>query len=210
MGLFDTVGSVIDVFNQGNGKDIDAIASKSGLSASQVTSVLAAAIPMILKAINRNNQTDEGLSKFDQALQDHAEDNSHDSLEAYVQNADEEDGDKMLGHVLQDKDSVITRLADAFGITPAAVKRVLVLVVPVLISYFAKEKKNKRLDSEQVRKQTQEAANDELVKKSQEGGLLGSVLGGLFGADNAPAHQQTADDSDDSILGSILDMFNQK
>ncbi|EFR31607.1 DUF937 domain-containing protein [Eremococcus coleocola] len=210
MGLFDTVGSVIDVFNQGNGKDIDAIASKSGLSASQVTSVLAAAIPMILKAINRNNQTDEGLSKFDQALQDHAEDNSHDSLEAYVQNADEEDGDKMLGHVLQDKDSVITRLADAFGITPAAVKRVLVLVVPVLISYFAKEKKNKGLDSEQVRKQTQEAANDELVKKSQEGGLLGSVLGGLFGADNAPTHQQTADDSDDSILGSILDMFNQK
>lgn len=207
MGLFDNFGNALDIFTNTKQEDVDAIAEKAGISSSKVSSILAAGLPLILKAINRNNQTDEGLSSFDKALNDHANDKSYGSVKDYVDGrtaADEEDGDKMLGHVFQDKDSIIERLAQTFDIEPAAVKRVLILLVPVLMSYFAKEKKDKNLSPEEVKKHTEEV-DKEVHQKNQDGGLFGNILDMAGG--NQTQSDQAAKDDDHGLLDSILNMF---
>ena len=199
MGLFENFGNALDIFTNTKQEDVDAIAEKAGISSSKVSSILAAGLPLILKAINRNNQTDEGLSSFDKALNDHANDKSYGSVKDYVNGrtaADEEDGDKMLGHVFQDKESIIDRLAQTFDIEPAAVKRVLILLVPVLMSYFAKEKKDKNLSPEEVKKHTEEV-DKEVHQKNQDGGLFGNILDMAGGNQTQSCLLYTSDAADE-------------
>ena len=133
-------------------------------------------------------------------MNDHANDKSYGSVKDYVNGrtpADEEDGDKMLGHVFQDKESIIDRLAQTFDIEPAAVKRVLILLVPVLMSYFAKEKKDKNLSPDEVKKHTEEV-DKEVHQKNQDGGLFGNILDMAGG--NQTQSDQAAKDDDHGLL----------
>ncbi|WPC08581.1 DUF937 domain-containing protein [Globicatella sp. PHS-GS-PNBC-21-1553] len=155
MGLFDTAGSLMDILSKVDSNDVTAISDRAGIDASQASSIVGMALPLILKAINNNTSTEEGLIAFDNALKDHANDTHFDSVADYTRKADVEDGDKMLNHLFGNKTGIIEKIADTLGLSPAAVKRVLVLVAPLLIKYMADNKKNKQLTAEEVRRQAQ-------------------------------------------------------
>lgn len=167
MGLFDTADSLMDILSKVDSNDVTAISDRAGIDASQASSILGMALPLILKAINNNTSTEEGLISFDNALKDHANDTNFDSVADYAQKADAEDGDKMLGHLFGNKVGIIEKIAETLGLSPDAVKRVLVLVAPLLIKYMADNKKNKQLTAEEVRKQAQ-AEEETLQSKYEE------------------------------------------
>lgn len=201
MSIFDTANSLIDLFTQGTKEDISAISNRSGVDPVQASSIVGVALPLILKAINNNTKTDEGLTSFDEALKQHENDTKYDTVAEYAQNVDTEDGDKMLGHLFNGQSSIIDKVADTLGITPAAVKRVLVIVAPILIKYLADTKKNNQLSPEQVRRQTT-IEQERYQESTNNGGLLGGILGGLL---DQLGGQQTPVTQNKGIVESLLD-----
>ena len=222
MGLFDSAGSLMDILSKVDSNDVTAISDRAGIDASQASSIVGMALPLILKAINNNTSTEEGLIAFDNALKDHANDTHFDSVADYTRKADVEDGDKMLNHLFGNKT----------GLSPAAVKRVLVLVAPLLIKYMADNKKNKQLTAEEVRRQAQteeETLQNQYEKqirryeeqieqlKRQQAQQQGQVTQQTERREDyipkipqQPGNSTTNDGAFGGILGSLIEQMSQK
>lgn len=206
MGLFDTAGSLIDIFTQNSNDDLSAISNRASVDTNQASSIIGVALPLILKAINQNTQSEEGLISFDNALRQHENDTNFDSVADYAQKADAEDGDKMLGHLFNNKTGIIDKIADTLGLTPEAVRNVLVIVAPLLIKYLADMKKNKQLSAEDIRQQTQ--IEQERVQRQYQpdnnGGLVGGILGGLLGQVTGQQSNKQGGSIVESLLNSLF------
>lgn len=230
MNLFSTANNLIDLFSKSSEQDLTAVSQKAGVPAKDAASVLALGLPLLMGAINKNTQTDEGLASFNQALKDHADDPQFDNLAGYAQDIDTQEGDKVLNHLLpNNKGTIIDQIANTLGLSPQAVKNVLIIAAPLLIKYFAQNKKNQGLNREQVRQQTRQE-QDNLARQANDnggllGGLVGSVLGGALGntsnnnnggllgsviegALGGNKSNQTNQQQDGGLLGSLLDLLN--
>ncbi|MBD3948404.1 DUF937 domain-containing protein [Tuanshanicoccus lijuaniae] len=204
MSIFENVGSLIDLFSQGSQTDVQAISERAGIDSKQASSVISLALPLILKAINHNTQTDEGLQSFDNALAEHANDPSFPTVAEQVNNVDMNDGSKMLDHIIPNQQGIIDKIADTLGLTPEGVRNTLVLVAPLLIHYLAKSKNNRQLTPEQIREQA--AAEQRAVEQeTNNGGLLGGLLEGVFGQMTHPKQQETTENN--GLLGSLFDLL---
>lgn len=210
MNFFENAGSLLDLLNNSTTQDLDLVSQKAGLNAGQTASIMSVALPLILKAINRNTSTADGLASFNQALKDHADDPQFDSLAGYAENVDTNDGDKMLTHVLSDnKGGIIEQIANTLGLTPDAVKRVLIIVTPLLINYFAQNKKSQGLNRDQVREQmTREQTQIEQQASNSTGDLFGGILGSLINSTLNTGSNQSQSTSTGGLLGSLLDLIN--
>ncbi|MBR7927123.1 DUF937 domain-containing protein [Aerococcaceae bacterium zg-ZUI334] len=204
MSIFENVGSLIELFSQGNESDVQAISNRAGINSQQANSIISLALPLILKAINNNTQTDEGLQSFDNALTEHANDPSYPTVAEHVNNVDMSDGSKMLDHIIPNQQGIIEKIADTLGLTPEGVRNTLVLVAPLLIHYLAKAKNNQQLTPEQIRQQT--AAEQRAVEQeTHNGGLLGGLLEGVFNQMTGQTHQSPT--ADKGLLESIFDLL---
>ena len=154
MGIFNNFDNIIDLFTNSSTQDMEAISNNAGIEKSKTGAIIAMALPMILKAMSKNNQKPGGLDAFNKAINDHAQGPDYDSVSDYVQKADTQDGDKMLNHVFEDKGTIIERIANTIGVEPAAVKRVLILLAPLVLKHIAGNAKNKQLDKDGLQKET--------------------------------------------------------
>lgn len=207
MGLFDNVGSLLDLFvDNDQAAEKQTLAKRADVSATDFGKVAAVGLPAILKALQRNSADEKGLESLNEALTKHQDVKQYQSVNQVAEHVDPEDGDKILGHVFNDKGSIIDRIADSVGMSPAAVKRVLVLLAPVVLKYLADMKSEKHLDKAGLQKETQATAKKvtkSLQEDTRKKGLLGELLGGLSGGNDA----KKAKDSDDGILDDVLKMF---
>lgn len=207
MGLFDNVNNLLDLFVQDqNAAGPQALANRADVSVSDFSKVAAIGLPAILQAIQRNANDDNGLNALNEALDQHQDVEQYQSVNQLSQNIDPQDGDKILGHVFNDKQSIIDRIADTVGISPAAVKRILILLAPLVLKYLADRKKAKNLDKDGLQQETRVAARnatESLQPEARSGGLLGSLLEGLTGNSTTQKKQ----DNDDGILDDIFRMF---
>lgn len=207
MGLFDNVGNLFDLFVQDeNAVERDTLAKRADVSTSDFGKVAALGLPAILKALQRNSADEQGLDALNEALTKHQDVRNYQSVNQVAEQVDPEDGDKILGHVFTDKGSIIDRIAESVGMTPAAVKRVLVLMAPVVLKFLADRKNESNLDKTGLQRETEVAANKatkSLESSRQSGGILGDLLGGLFGGNKS----NPVGKSDDGILDDILNKF---
>ncbi|EHR36247.1 DUF937 domain-containing protein [Facklamia languida] len=209
MGLFDQFNP-LDLLLNDNQEATGNLADKAGLDRADFGKIATMGLPLILSQINRNNQSQEGLESFNNALKQHEDVNNYQSFDELTRQVDTEDGDKILGHVFQDKDTLIERIANTLGLTPAAVKRALVVIAPLILKYLAERKSNQNLDREGVQRETQstiDRMNDSLRQHGQEslghGGPLDSLLEGLNQGSN-PQNQANHKNSQGGLLGNIL------
>lgn len=211
MGLFDQFNP-LDLLNDGSQQSTRNLADKAGLDISDFGKVASMGLPLILSQINKNNQTPEGLESFDNALKKHEDVKNYQSMDELTQQVDTEDGDKILGHVFQDKNTLVERLANTLGLTPAAVKRALVVIAPLVLKYLADRKSNQNLDRDGLQRETSstiDRMNDSLRQRGQEsvgnGGLLDSLLDGLSqGQTSSPQSTNPKQESNGGLLGNIL------
>ena len=148
------------------GDAVGKVSEQTKADSSQIQQVIAAALPLLVSGMTQNAQTDEGAESLNNALEQHAVKDTSD-IAKLIEEVDAEDGKKVVGHVLGDKKSDITKaLAKKTGLTSKQVMSVLAIIAPILLSMLGSHKQENNVQSNGL------------------GGLLGSLLGGDAAASN--------------------------
>ena len=99
---------------------LDTIGKSAKVSKKDVGNVLSTALPVLLTGMQNNSSTKAGAASLEQALADHAKADTSD-VASFLKNADVEDGQKILAHVLgnenEDVQKAIAERAKEKGIT---------------------------------------------------------------------------------------------
>ena len=143
------------------GQQIVASAAKQlGINESQAQTAVAAAVPFLLSALNKNAQGGgaEGISN---ALNQH-DGSILDNLSGFLgQGGNQQDGLGILGHVLGNKQqNVESAISQQSGLNMGQVTQILALGAPIVMGYLGKQKQSAGLDSNGI------------------AGLLGGLVGG--------------------------------
>lgn len=211
MSLINNIGSLVGMFTQPDqNEESKQLAKRAGVDTKDFGKIAAIALPLLLQAMNINNQNSKGLTSFNQALNQHQTKNNYDSLNQFAQNVDTEDGDKIVSHVLQDdKQKISDNLAGRLGVSSDTVKKVLAVLAPLVIKYLADQKYEKKLDAEDIQRETQTVtreATTQVKKLSRENPKDYGVIGDLLGL-GSKANETAENEKDRGLLGSFLDLF---
>lgn len=133
------------------------IGKNVGADSDAVGNVLQSAIPALLSSMNKNSGTQAGAEALTKALFDHADDDDD------VDNVDQEDGEKIINHILGDRaDTVKSNLSKVAGnIDTDKVGKILSMAAPLLLGSLGSQAKK--------------------TSKSTGGFNVTDLLGGLLG-----------------------------
>lgn len=104
MSLINNIGSLVGIFTQPNqNEESKELATQAGVDIKDFGKFSAIGFPLLLQAINRNNQSSIVLESFNQALNQHQKKNNYNSLNQFAQHVDTDDGDKIVSLILSFK-----------------------------------------------------------------------------------------------------------
>jgi len=162
---------------------VDALSGKTGTSSEQTSSLITAALPMLLGALTNNASSEDGAQSLLGALSQHTDTAA---MPQQLQNADAEDGEKIIEHILGgDMSSVIQSLSGQTGASTDQVSSLLSNMAPAMMSGVSA---------------ATTSANEQSDKEALD---FTSLLGGFLGGGSANA---SADNSmnGSSLLSSLL------
>ena len=166
----------------------NALSGKTGLGIDQLLKLVKLALPLLLKFLTNNASSAGGAASLLSALGQHT---SQKSMDLQIEEADEEDGKKIIGHILgDDASSTISSLANQTGISGDQVGKTLSCLAPALMSGLS-------------------AATTSASKVDLSDGLDLSDLAALFGG-AAAAPAQAAAAAPSGILGFLSGLFGGK
>ena len=117
---------------------LSGIASSTGASKNDVTSVLTSALPLLLQGAGKQSKGSSTAESFAQALENHAG-KSTSSLSSFFKNVDLADGAKIVGHLLGAKnDSTAKKISKDSGLDTAQVLKILAAAAPLLMTLLGK------------------------------------------------------------------------
>lgn len=121
------------------GDALSGIASSTGASKKDVTSVLQSALPMLLQGAGKQSTNASTAASFAQALENHAA-NSTSSLSSFFKNVDLDDGAKIVSHLLgTDTEKTAKKLSKESGLDAKQVAAILAAAAPLLMSLIGKK-----------------------------------------------------------------------
>lgn len=128
----------------GGNQLVDGITKQTGISQSEASSVLGAALPALLGAMQKNSQTPQAAEGLLGALQSNKHDGSLvENISAlFGQNNQNilSDGAGILGHLLGgNTQSVANNISSQTGVASGTVSTILQTLAPLLMSYFGKQ-----------------------------------------------------------------------
>lgn len=149
-----------------SGDSLQALSGKTGLSDAKLKKLMMAAIPILIKFLTKNAGSAQGAQSLLGALSGHKQTRS---MASQISEADEEDGAKIIGHILGDqKEDVLQNLAKESDLDTADVSKALASMAPGLMSGLS-------------------AATSSAAKVDLSDGLDLSDVMGLFGGSSAGA-----------------------
>jgi len=200
---------------------VDALAKKTGGSNKQMYALIIAAIPILIKFLTKNAKKEEGASSLLSALGQHTKKTS---AAAQIEDADEEDGVKILAHILGDNQGKIVKdLSKSTGLSNEQVVKALANLAPATMSGLSaatetasKQKKasvdlSDGLDLSDI--MSMMGGQKKQEETSGAGGLLGALLGGQKKQEASPmdllgglfgAKQQEEESTSMDVLSSLL------
>ncbi len=133
-----------------SGAALDVLSKKTKMPKSKLKPIVAAAIPMLLGSMTKNASSKDGAASLLSALGKHE---TKKSAKQQIEEADLEDGAKILGHILGDnKKNAFSALAKEADVDEKDVDGVLNNIAPLLMSSLssatgsAKSKKKTGVD----------------------------------------------------------------
>ena len=163
---------------------IKALSGKTGLSSSSLKKLLPLAIPLLLRYMTNNASSQSGALSLLGALTQHS---NFRSAEEMLAEADEEDGGKIVQHILgDDTNRAVEMLAEETNLSSGEVNRGLNGLAPVLLTVLAS---------------AMLSANNQSNSAQQGGALDLSNLLNVFGGSSV---QQPVQQSVGGLLGSLL------
>ena len=190
------MSGILDLLNSDLGKTIvSGVAGQTGQDETKTSGLLTMALPVLMKAMERNASTPEGAEGLMGAITGKHNGSILDNLGGLFGGEDSEqvtqDGDKILGHVLGNKRAGIEHvLGQKAGMDSGSVASILKVAAPILMGVVGKQAKQNNVSS-----------SNDLT------GLLGSLLGG----NSAQAEQNFLEkmldaDGDGSIIDDVAGM----
>lgn len=192
---------------------VNSLVKKTGISSKLISKLIVMAVPLLIRYMTKNASSQSGAQSLLSALTQHT---NKRSMAEQIDEVDEEDGNKIIGHILgDDKEKVVNTLAGETGLGAEDVNKGLGALAPALLTGLSAattsaSQSNGSLDLGDLMSMfggSQSQATNSL-------GLLGSLLGGgaqqtqsnavgllgsLFGG--APQQQQQ---SSGGLLGSLF------
>ncbi len=176
------MAGILDLLNSDLGKTIiSGVAGSTGNDTNKTSSVLTMALPVLMKAMQRNASTPQGAEGLMGALSGKHNGSILDNLGGLfgggVDDDVKNDGQKILGHVLGSKQQGVEKiLGEKSGLDIGAVGNILKVAAPILMGVLGKQSKQQNVSSSNG---------------------IGDLLGGMLGGNSAQKEQ--------SFLESILD-----
>ncbi|MDO6676465.1 DUF937 domain-containing protein [Tenacibaculum sp. 1_MG-2023] len=187
---------ILDLLNSDTGKAIiSGVAGSTGQDTNKTSSVLTMALPVLMKAMQRNTTTPQGAESLKSALDKHDGgilDNLGDLFNGGVNSNVLQDGGKILGHVLGNKQQGVEQIiGQKAGMDTGAVANILKTAAPILMGVLGKQSRQKNINN----------SNDL-------SGLLGGLLGGNSTQKEQSFLEQILDaDGDGSIVDDVAGMI---
>ena len=147
-----------------NDSSVKSLSKKTGASKDEVSSVLTAALPLLLKGAGQQAEDEETAESFADALDQHAESDTED-MDVFMDNVDMADGAKILAHLLgAETESTTKKVSKKSGTSNDNTAQILTAAAPLLMTMLGQENKK-------TKKSTKKKASDDLV-----GALLSAAI----------------------------------
>ncbi|SHH55692.1 DUF937 domain-containing protein [Winogradskyella jejuensis] len=187
---------ILDLLNSDLGKTIiSGVSGSTNTDQNKTSSVLTMALPVLMKAMERNASTPEGAQGLMGALSNKHDGSILDNLSGlFGGGVDEEvknDGSKILGHVLgQRQQGVQQVIGQKAGLDSGSVGEILKVAAPILMGVLGKQSRQNNVSSQ-----------------SDLSGLLGGLLGGSSAKKEQSFLEQILDaDGDGSVVDDVAGM----
>lgn len=189
------MAGILDLLNSDLGKTIiSGVAGSTGQDTNKTGSVLTMALPVLMKAMQRNAATPQGAEGLMGALNKHDGgilDNLGGLFGGGVDEAVTNDGGKILGHILGNKQQGVEQvISQKSGVDAGSVGNILKVAAPILMGVLGK----------QTRQQNVSSSNG-----------IGDLLGGMLGGNETKNEQSFLEkildaDGDGSVIDDVAGM----
>ena len=190
------MAGLLDLLNSDLGKQlISGASAQTGTSESKTAEVLSMALPVLLGAMKKNAQTQEGASGLLGALSNKHDGSILDNLGSLLGggNVDQSvmnDGAGILGHVLGGKQPVVENtLSQNTGLDAGTIGQILKIAAPILLGVIGKQTKQ-----------------NDVNNSSALSSILGSMLGGQPKGNQSLIESLIDADGDGSVLDDVAGM----
>ncbi|MGD1890207.1 MAG: DUF937 domain-containing protein [Cyclobacteriaceae bacterium] len=187
---------ILDLLNSDLGKTIvSGVSGSTGTDQDKTGSALTMALPVLMKAMERNAANPEGAQSLMNALNNKHDGSILDNLGGLfgggVDEAVKTDGEKILGHVLGQKQRGVEQvIGQKAGLDPAAVANILKVGAPILMGMLGKQARQGNVNSQ-----------------GDLGGMLGEMLGGSQTKNEQSFLEKVLDaDGDGSVVDDVAGM----
>jgi hypothetical protein len=191
------MAGILDLLNSDLGKQIiSGVSGSTGNDTSKTSSVLTMAMPVLMKAMQRNSSTTEGAEGLMGALSGKHDGSILDNLgglfDGGVDESVKQEGAGILGHILGNKQQGVEQvIGQKSGLDAGAVANILKVAAPLLMGVLGKESRQ-----------------NNVTDSSGLGGLLGGMLGGNETANEQNFLEKILDaDGDGSVVDDVAGML---
>ena len=190
------MSGILDLLNSDLGKTIiSGVSGSTGTDQNKTNSVLTMALPVLMKAMERNAATQDGAAGLMGALNGKHDGSILDNLGGLfgggVDDNVKNDGSKILGHVLGQRQQGVEKvIGEKACIDSSTVANILKVAAPILMGVLGKQAKQNNVTSQ----------NDL-------SGLLGGMLGGNENKNEQSFLEKILDaDGDGSVIDDVAGM----
>ena len=190
------MAGILDLLNSDLGKQIvSGVSNSTGNDSSKTNNVLSMALPVLMKAMQRNTSTTEGAEGLMGALADKHDGSILDNLGGLfgggVDESVKQEGAGILGHVLGNKQQSVEQvISQKSGLDAGSVNNILKVAAPLLMGVLGKQSRQ-----------------NNVTDSSGLGGLLSGMLGGNETKNEQNFLEQILDaDGDGSIIDDVAGM----
>jgi len=191
------MAGILDILNSDLGKQIiSGVSGSTGNDTSKTSSVLTMALPVLMKAMERNSATPEGAAGLMGALSDKHDGSILDNLgglfDGGVDESVKQDGAGILSHILGSKQQGVEQvIGQKSGLDASSVANILKIAAPLLMGVLGKQSKE-----------------NNVTDSSGLGGLLGGMLGGSNASNEQNFLEKILDaDGDGSVVDDVAGML---
>lgn len=155
------------------GDALSGIASQTGASTKDITSVLTNALPLLIQGAGKQSSNKDTASSFLSALEQHSAKETS-SLSSFFKNVDINDGAKIVSHLLgNDNKSTAEKLSKELNIDAATITKILAAAAPLLMSLLGKKTASAKTESKES---VASSIAQSLLENVDVGGLLKGFL----------------------------------
>ena len=132
------------------GQDLGKLAEQVGGSSTEARNGVAAALPAILAAVNKNANNSEKAQGLNKALEQH-DGSVLNNLGSYLQNPDLTDGARILNHLFGgNTQNVANAVSQSSGLDAQGSMKILETLAPLVLGVLGQQKKENNLDAQGI------------------------------------------------------------